>query len=203
MRIQNPGAGQALLREYKTGEAPEMILSNIISPVVVISDLSGSAIADVGYPRDCFGFAISAAGGVGTNGQCVLNALAASPPLVYKITGAMISKPSDGRVNIRTVLGSVGIAGLTEMTGDDVGKSWSDFRVPGFPSLFLGESTPLTAAIDGQTRMTVEVLDLTSVLVPLNIVMGADGSALVVQSDTANEDLRCGFYWTEYLLEAN
>lgn len=193
--IQSPVPGAKLRTEYKTREPIEIFLHPGIAPVVVVSDLSGSSVADTGYPRDAMGHASVAAGGAGTNAQCVCVGVGLVGK-IYKVTRALISKPAAGLVQINLSLGAA-IAGLADLTT----KGFLDQRISAeAPSMQIASETPLTAAIDGIQCGLVEFTGADMIPVDLGIVLGFGGFLNIVNL-TTNETLRTTFFWTEYLLE--
>lgn len=177
----------------KIREELDLFISSGISPVIILDDLSGSAVADQGFPRDAWGEVVSPAGGVGTNAQTIVAGIADST-LLFKLSSAIVQKPTDGQVGI--LIGQ-GISGVTELFV----KGYSDVRVfPDTPKMFMGENTPLTASIDGALLGSVEVEALVSLTIPLDMVLGGTTFVNIVNLDT-NEALITTYRWTEYLLE--
>ena len=192
-KIQTPQYGQNLKREFKVREEIELDLLETIQPVSIVSDIVTGA-AGSGYPRRCIGLVQTAAGGVGTNAQCELTA-PADMGLVFQLNGLLHEQAVSGRITYRVTDG-VDIATPVEVFD----KSFADLRTPGLPALVTSGSTPLTAAADGIRVGQINMLDDTTLYVPMNIIMGA-GDYFLVREGTANEALICTFFWTEYMLE--
>jgi len=196
-RIQTPSHAEALRVEFKTREPVSPILSNVISPVVVLSDLSGANPAGTGYPRGGLGFTSVAAGGVGTNAQNVVRGVEGRG-FVWVVDAVLINKGAIGAAQIRLANGAA-IAGLTQ----GFGFGFTDQRVGDrAPDLFLGVSTPLTAAIDGTQVGNVEFAVVNdSLLIPLGIILGSESDWVSIVNGTTNESMTSTWYWTTYELE--
>jgi len=193
--VQTPIPGSKLRAEFKLRQQPEVFLSTELVPTVLVADLSGPAVADLGYPRQAIGHVSTAAGGAGTNAQCMCVGVG-DRGKIYKITRALISKPLAGLVQINLSLGAA-LGAITLLAT----KGFQDQRTADVPDMSIGALTPLTAAISGTQVGLIDVqAEEGTVQVDFDVVLGAGGFLNVVNL-TANETLRCSFFWTEYLLE--
>lgn len=196
-RIQAPAVPEALRTEFKVREPIEPILSNVISPVVVVSDLSGASPAQLGYPRGGMGFISQAAGGAGTNAQCIIRGVSGLG-LVWVIEQVLINKGAIGAAQVRLANGVV-VGGLTQA----LGFGFRDQRVASNPpNVFMGSSTPSTATVAGVQVANIEFAVVNdSLLVPLGIVLGSETDWVSVANGTVNESMTVTYYWTAYQLE--
>jgi len=193
--IQSPVPGAKLRTEFKTREPIEIFLHPGIAPVVVVSDLSGPAVGDRGYPRSARGLNVVAAGGAGTNAQAVCVGTAGLG-LIFNVTSVTVSKATAGSFRLNYSLGAA-IAGLT----DETTKAYDDQRISEIPpGLSIQNSTPLTAAIDGSQVAEFLLEAIISKTIPLNVVLGG-GDFVLVASNTTNESMLASWEWTEYQLE--
>lgn len=194
--IQTPRPVQKLRGEYKLREQLDLTLASELVPVVLVDDLSGPSVADPGYPRDAMGIISVPGGGAGTNVQCVCVGTG-NRGKIYRINRAIVQKPTAGRAQIQLGLGAT-ITGLTNI----VTKGYLDGRVgTEVPDLSIQESTPLTAAIDG-TQVGIISFDVADQQLDIDlgwILPGGEFASIVNQ--TADEQLRVTYFWTEYLLE--
>jgi len=194
-KIQTPQHVQKLQAEFKVREAFDLDLLETIQPVVQTA-ASGAQVASQAYPRECIGSVIAPAGGVGTNVQCQFTGLGGLG-IIYLVRRVSFAFPTGpGSVDLRVDDGVGLVANTPVLT-----KRFSDLRIPAaLPDALLGESSPLTAAPDGEFIARYQGLASTELFIDLDIVLG-DGLYLLTTNRTANEALRTVFYWTEYLLE--
>jgi len=194
-KVQTPSHSEALRLEFKLRELlEELRVVPIVFPTVPIADLSGATIADTGYPREAMGLVAPGAGGAGTNGQAMCVATGGRGK-VYKVTAALVTKPSAGNIQLRS---SAADPTAQVQSGNN---NFMDQRVSGTrPDLFIGASTPLTAAIEGTAMAQIRYLGADTILLPLGIILGETGFVNIVNV-TANEAFEVSYYWTEYLLE--
>jgi len=193
-RIQTPQHVQALMGDFKIRSPFGLFLREDIQPVVVIADLSGSSVADRGFPRAAMGQDSEAAGGVGTNTEVACVGVGGRG-LIYHLTAVIVFHTTDGVFQFRT-----GAAETTLVDNPD-DKTYMDLRiVTDRPNLSLAADAPLTANRIGTPVATVGGLAETSHLYPLDVVLGA-GQFFSVSNSNANEAQTTVFYWTEYLLE--
>jgi len=194
--IQTPAPVNRLRTRYKVRGPYGLFLAEEIVPVALVDDVSGQSLGDPNdYPRDASGFIDIPAGGVGTNAEAAAVGFAGRG-LVYQVTAAWIMPGTTGRIQFRLGTGVTGIGSLTE----DAEKRFWDARLPGPPDLFVGQKTPLTAAVDGTLCAEWRVSNEEPRLIPLNVVLG-NGDFIVMVNATTNDGFECTYFWTEHLLE--
>jgi len=163
-----------------------------ISLTVPVADLVNPNLFE-GYPKGAMARTSSGAGGVGTNVQCILQ----SRPdrgIIYHVTGVHIGTVITGNTFLR-----IGNAALAA-PGETLDKAYTDSRDAGIPNMFTGDSTPLTAAVEGTPIALYDLSTVEAFFLPLDIVLAENGF-VIVQNGTANEALDASWRWTEYLLE--
>jgi len=187
---QSPSVKEKLRIGLKVHEAFSLWLAEELVPVVLVDDMSGQSVADTDYPRDAVGRINRAAGGAGTNVECIVTGV---PRVVVLVESVLVSKPTAGNIQIRRDRNTVIAAATTQ-------KTFRDLRPGATPNLLMGASVPLTAAIDGDFVMSIGVAAVESALIPLGFILG-EGDSLLAISETANEALTAIYYWREYLVE--
>lgn len=167
-------------------------LEESIQPVALVSDLVANNLFE-GFPKHAYGRCVRAAGGVGTNVQCIIQSVP-DRGIVYHVTGAWITAPTAG---IQMLIGNAVLAANVPATD----KAYADARDASLPNALLTTSIPITASLEGRFFTLLNVTGSEAQRwVPLNFVLGELGF-LNIANDTANEVLEVNWQWTEYLLE--
>lgn len=192
--IQTPDPANKLRRQYRSRNLGGLFLAEELVPVSIVDDLSGSGVADRGYPRDAIGEVSVAAGGAGNFSQAwwvpTGNAIVAKLHriLIHNFLGARTYSFFIGTE-------ATGVpTGLTQVTS----LSFLDARLPDFPNIFLG-SRNNAAATQGLRVGTFNTGGQTTPEIPVGLV-GSFGGGFGVIAGAANEAMIVTFYWTEYLV---
>jgi len=196
-RVQTPQHVQELQREFKIREGFGLELLETIQPTYILAAPVG-AVASQGYPRTCVGTINGTAGGVGENVQNSITG-PGNRGIIYQITRILTTFVTDGSVDLRIDDG-VAIAATETVS---ISKRFTDARIPqlaSIPDAVLAESSPLTAAQDGQLIGRIAGLAATMVDLPVSIILGA-GTYFLMSNQTTNENMFTTYFWTEYLLE--
>jgi len=192
-RIQTPQHVQELQAEFKVREAFGLELLETIQPTYA---LGLQKVASQGYPRKAFAFCAGAAGGVGTNVECIIRCpvnrgiiLLLESWHVDNVGGEIQARADDGVLP-------------TPIVGVQTFKQFRDTRVnPAvLPDAIIETSNPLTAAPNGQAIGQYTSIANDTLQVKADVVIGGGGYFLIRRS-TANTALEVGFQWIEFLLE--
>jgi len=189
-RIQTPQHVQEVTAEFKVREPFELELLETIQPTY---SLGRQKIASTGYPRKCIGIVAAGAGGVGTNIECGIEC-PGDVGIVILLEQIWVREGSAGmRITDGTAMATVSSSPTT--------KNYRDARLTGQrPDGILRIANPLTAAPNGDSVASIEVLaDQTDIYEP-EIILGGDAYFLV-RNAAANDGLTVSFLWTEFLLE--
>jgi len=192
-RIQTPQHVQELQAEFKVRSTFGLELLETVQPTYA---LGVQKVASQGYPRKAFGFCAGAAGGVGTNVECIIRCPEDIGIIILveefsfdNIGGEIQARADDGVLP-------------TPIVGVQVNKQFRDTRInPAvLPDAIIETSNPLTAAPAGNPIGQYSVLADATQFIPVDCVLGGGGYFLV-RSSTPNQALEIMFRWTEFLLE--
>lgn len=191
-RIQTPQHVQDLQAEFKVREPFGLDLLETIQPTY---SLGQQKVASTGYPRRCIGEINAAAGGAGTNVECVLTC---PPDLgIIILLETVVTRGAAGSTSLRME----GIAPLASVVGAHLTKAYRDTRIfDSLPQGVLQDANPLTAAPNGTRVGSMATPTNVTYAFEVNVVLGSGGFFLV-REDSADTVLETTFLWTEFLLE--
>lgn len=189
--IQNPDPVQKLLRQYRIRSPFGIHLAEELVPVVVVDDISGSSVADRGYPRDAVGTAEVAAA-VGFNG---IVAWIPTNLVLAHLTTIIVSFDVDQGFTVRLLDQDDVITGLTNVTT----RKFFDTRLTTLPGVTVGRRNTTTGT-EGTQIMNLNVLADDPIFIDVSGV-ASGGGGIIVRCSTSNVLMRVTYLWTEYLLQ--
>jgi len=192
--IQTPQPVEKLARQYRIRNPDGLFLEDALVPVVLVDDLSGAAVIDRGYPRDCIGRINLGAPGAGNVQQFVWQ------PVNRGITSqlnAILFDPVGGTQPFEVEIVRAGTA-LAITTSSNLTKTFVDCRLTNreLPSVQIGSNVVVVGTNDGvpvfRARLGADAI------FPFSF-KGVDGGGVLVVQQTANLSAGVTFFWTEYL----
>lgn len=190
-RIQTPQHVQELQATFKVREPFGLELLETIQPTY---SLGAQKVASTGYPRNCFGVVVGAAGGVGTNVECALRCPADVGIVILLTKVLLINVAASIDANMTD-----GVA-MTPIVDQQLG-AFQDGRLSGqLPVGIMETANPLTAAPNGFRVALYGTQADELVQIPLNVILGGDAYFLI-RNRVANLAQTINFEWTEFLLE--
>lgn len=172
---------------YNPGVAEEIVPTQDVSEIGWLSTV---------HPRWCAGASVVAAGGAGTNAMSVWIPVARQG-IVSRLSHVIVTVPANAQVSIR--IEREADTGIAAVTADDT--RFLDLRINSVPTTFVGQATPLIAAVPGTLILEMSsILGFTPTMIPIPAVGHAGGGVIVV-NDEDNVRFGVGWVWREYLLE--
>lgn len=182
--VPSPDVGKKLRRRYGLmGPEPVQFISPELQSVVIVDDLTGPELHDVGYLRTCIQGANQAAVALENGHIQLFNPASSGVDLL--VDAMIVAQFTAG--DIRVLFHDTALASA-------VVALFRDRRVTGRPVGQIRRTTNVGALGTQIFRTTIAAQDAT--IIPLDIILNP-GSGVVVSNVTVNDNINANYYWTE------
>jgi len=182
--VPSPDVGKKLRRRYGLmGPEPVTEISPALSPVVIVDDLTGPALHDVGYIRTCIG-SLRTSAVVAENAHVQLfNPVGSGVDLL--VEGAIASAGAANTVMLRLHDTALTVQGS---------EFFRDRRLTGNPA---GEIRGVSqGGLLGSQVALIRVAAAESIIIPADVIL-EPGTGVLVALEGTNDTLEGNFYWSE------